>query len=504
MLLSASVGWARSIVPITLRIIHRDLKPANIMLVTQADGRERVKVLDFGIGKVLSETAGSPVSSVMGTPHYASPEQFQLQGRIDARTDIYSLGVVLFQMLTGSLPFEATSVHELIRMHMTVSPPPLRTIRPDAPAAIEQLIERLLAKEPDGRPSRVSEIPLLFDDALNVAKSREQVEAQQEQRQADKEHQPLSSESTERLTPADSPTTYLQPPSQLMDLSAVPDMVKISQVDTAHQGDEPSPSLEQPLQSQTGPLGNPNRMIYVGVGSILILIAGLVAVMLQLMIADSGPIPDTGQPTVEPTGQARLEPSPNLAQSPAVVTALPTGEAKEESGLKPNPPATPPAGDRALNTINGRWVINNNDTVLDTQTGLVWMRKDFRVIEGRFVNGWHEAMGWARKMNDRQYAGHGDWKVPSISEYKSIRDRSAYSAAFERQGEDCYWSRNEIGQWVASYIYMSGEYGGAAVSGDKNNGTNKPGVLYKGKFSVRLVRHAKRWRLEKIVFSFQF
>src|SRR5437660_10033898 len=67
------------------RIIHRDLKPANVMLVKRPDGREQIKVLDFGIAKVLSETAGSPVSQIMGTPHYASPEQFQIGKNIDAR-----------------------------------------------------------------------------------------------------------------------------------------------------------------------------------------------------------------------------------------------------------------------------------------------------------------------------------------------------------------------------------------------------------------------------------
>ncbi len=94
-------------------------------------------------------------------------------------------------------------------------------------------------------------------------------------------------------------------------------------------------------------------------------------------------------------------------------------------------------------------------------------------------------------MNGQQFAGHSDWRVPSISEYKSIRDKTTYPKVFEREGEDCYWSRNEVSAHVASYIYMRGEFGGAAVSGDKNEGTNKPGVLFHGNFSVRLVRSAK-------------
>src|SRR5205085_6697824 len=130
----------------------------------RADGREQVKVLDFGIAK-LAETA-MPVSAPLGTPHYASPEQFQAGGQIDQRADIYSLGVLLYQMLSGALPFQAASVHELIRLQMTALPPPLRKLRPETPLALEQLVNRLLAKDPQQRPQDVAEIPALFERAL--------------------------------------------------------------------------------------------------------------------------------------------------------------------------------------------------------------------------------------------------------------------------------------------------------------------------------------------------
>jgi len=145
-------------------IVHRDLKPANVMLLCRAEGREQVKVLDFGIAK-LAETA-TAVSAPLGTPHYASPEQFQAGGQIDQRADIYSLGVLLYQMLGGELPFQAASVPELIRLQMTALPPPLRKLRPETPLALEQLINRLLAKDPQQRPQDVAEIPALFEQAL--------------------------------------------------------------------------------------------------------------------------------------------------------------------------------------------------------------------------------------------------------------------------------------------------------------------------------------------------
>jgi len=149
-------------------IIHRDLKPSNVMLIQRPDGGEQVKVLDFGIGKVISETTASPVSAVMGTPHYASPEQFRLGGHIDGRADIYSLGVMLYQMLTGALPFEATSVQELLQLQLTALPPPVRKLRPEVPAAVEQLVNSLLAKDPDQRPSRASDLPALIDRAFSA------------------------------------------------------------------------------------------------------------------------------------------------------------------------------------------------------------------------------------------------------------------------------------------------------------------------------------------------
>jgi len=148
-------------------IIHRDLKPSNVMLVKRLDGREQVKVLDFGIAKVISDTAGSLVSQALGTPHYASPEQFRQGGRIDNRADIYSLGVILYQMLTGELPFNASSVHEMIRQHLTEQPPSVRTLRPEIPEAVEQLVSRMLAKEPIMRPGSASEVSDSLELALN-------------------------------------------------------------------------------------------------------------------------------------------------------------------------------------------------------------------------------------------------------------------------------------------------------------------------------------------------
>lgn len=152
----------------TENIVHRDLKPSNVMLHERPDGREQVKVLDFGISKLISDVAGSPVSQMLGTPHYASPEQLQLGCDIDVRADIYSLGVILYQMLTGALPFTANSIHKLIQLHLTAPPPPLRRLRPDAPVAVEKLILSMMAKDPNRRPQCASDVFERFAAAIQA------------------------------------------------------------------------------------------------------------------------------------------------------------------------------------------------------------------------------------------------------------------------------------------------------------------------------------------------
>ncbi len=151
-------------------VVHRDLKPANVMIVQRNDGnkagREVIKVLDFGIGKNLTET-GASVSAVMGTPSYASPEQLQLGGRIDGRSDIYSLGVILYRLLSGRLPFQSGSLSELVQMQLAAMPAPVRSLRPETPAALDELVMQMLAKDQAQRPADALEVARRYDQALS-------------------------------------------------------------------------------------------------------------------------------------------------------------------------------------------------------------------------------------------------------------------------------------------------------------------------------------------------
>jgi serine/threonine protein kinase len=138
-----------------LGIVHRDLKPDNIMLARGRDGADIVKVVDFGIAKAMTGEEGQKVTKtglVVGTPEYMSPEQ--LSGDVlDGRSDIYSLALVYYRMVTGTLPFDADNTQEMMIKRLTDEPRSLGTVRPDlgAPPALEDAIRRALARMPGDR-----------------------------------------------------------------------------------------------------------------------------------------------------------------------------------------------------------------------------------------------------------------------------------------------------------------------------------------------------------------
>jgi serine/threonine-protein kinase len=141
-------------------ITHRDLKPDNIYLVTDAElaGGERVKVLDFGIAKLEVRADGGPrmtslsVSSI-GTPNYMSPEQWHSLAEVDWRTDAYAFGCVAFEMACGRPPFQGESMSDVCAMHLSEPPPVPSSLVPGLPPQLDELVARLLEKEPAQRPT---------------------------------------------------------------------------------------------------------------------------------------------------------------------------------------------------------------------------------------------------------------------------------------------------------------------------------------------------------------
>ena len=140
-------------------IVHRDLKPDNLMLVEDAlaPGGLRVKILDFGIAKLTDPKqrglTKTDTQTVMGTPMYMSPEQCAGAGGVDDRTDVYSLGCVLYQALAGRPPFVAEGAGQLIGMHLFQHPPALSSVASRVPTTVAELVHRLLTKEKTKRPS---------------------------------------------------------------------------------------------------------------------------------------------------------------------------------------------------------------------------------------------------------------------------------------------------------------------------------------------------------------
>jgi serine/threonine-protein kinase len=143
-------------------IVHRDLKPANLFLTHRADGSPTIKVLDFGISKAAlvggEEQALTQTSAVMGSPSYMAPEQLKSSRNVDARTDVWSLGIILHELLTGEVAFKADTVPELYVAILQDAPPPLRQRRRDAPAGLEAIVLRCLEKDPARRFANVGEL----------------------------------------------------------------------------------------------------------------------------------------------------------------------------------------------------------------------------------------------------------------------------------------------------------------------------------------------------------
>jgi serine/threonine-protein kinase len=126
-------------------VIHRDIKPANIMLLKTGG----VKVTDFGIAKAISSSR-TRTGVILGTPNYMSPEQIMGQ-KIDPRSDVFSLGVVFYQLLAGELPFQGDNLSSLLYQITQVKHPALRTFNPRIPVACEQIVDKALAKNLDER-----------------------------------------------------------------------------------------------------------------------------------------------------------------------------------------------------------------------------------------------------------------------------------------------------------------------------------------------------------------
>ncbi len=155
-------------------IVHRDLKPDNVFLVPDPElaSGERVKLLDFGIAKlapISGEVSQTRTGMVMGTPTYMAPEQCRGAGSVDHRADLYSLGCVAYHMMCGQPPFVSDGAGDLIARHLYFKAEPLRSLCPEIPADVDDLVLALLQKEPEARPASAADLVRAIDHLAAVS-----------------------------------------------------------------------------------------------------------------------------------------------------------------------------------------------------------------------------------------------------------------------------------------------------------------------------------------------
>jgi len=157
-----------------LHIVHRDLKPENIMLLAGADGQDQAIVMDFGLAK--ENRAGSGLAKltatgiILGTPEFMSPEQ--IRGKpLDARSDIYALGIVGFEMFTGKLPFQGRNAQEMMIARLRGQPAPLRQYRPDLSSNLEKALMQSMDTNPDNRYADAHQFGLALVETLDASRA---------------------------------------------------------------------------------------------------------------------------------------------------------------------------------------------------------------------------------------------------------------------------------------------------------------------------------------------
>jgi len=316
--------------------VHRDLKPANLFLTHRSDGSECIKVLDFGISKLIAAPAADDVDSgsaptmreltntsqVLGSPPYMSPEQLNSSKHIDQRTDIWALGVTLFELLTKKRPFGGTTLPQMCAAIITQPPADIRAHRKDVPDALAAAIERCLEKDPTKRFRSLAELAVALAPA---------------------------SPSTDRIgrvlgtmPKQEASSSSSSPKTESIEASAI----RILPADLPQRGAPPEPQKEA-VSTAPSPRRSPSSFGRTGVA--LVVLACVVTITIALMIQSRGrqeqEPPDhivvtTTASSSSVSASASTISSSQLALSAA--SAVPqTPSARPSAAATPRPPASP-------------------------------------------------------------------------------------------------------------------------------------------------------------------
>jgi serine/threonine-protein kinase len=292
-------------------VIHRDIKPSNMMLTPQGV----LKLMDFGIARSASERDLTTTGATLGSLYYMSPEQVKAE-TTDARSDLYSVGVSLYEMVTGQRPFQATSDYSILVAHIEQPPKPPIEIRPDLPAGVNDII--LMAMEKD--PARRFQSADSFRTALKSVRSSLGAPPVQ-----------AASASTGPMAPTVTPVPTSQAPTAF----ATQSMQVTPVVPT------PPPSTVLPPVGQYGPeavAANPSnhRGLWMGLGALVVLgVLGLAAVYVPRHSR-------AGAVAEPPASQSSTVPSAAQSSTPATVPPAPDVNANTGADTVPPPPSTPP------------------------------------------------------------------------------------------------------------------------------------------------------------------
>ncbi|MEO8183403.1 MAG: protein kinase [Deltaproteobacteria bacterium] len=333
-------------------IIHRDLKPANLFLAQQAGGSRKIKVLDFGISKTLAaadpKSSGSltRTSSMMGSPLYMSPEQMKSARDVDSRTDIWALGVILYEALTANPPFLGGSIPEISAKILLEDPRPVTELRPNIPKTLSDLVMRALQKQPDKRFANVSELALAL---LPFAPSRARNNVERITRVLEAAGMTKSDFLASVPPPAN---LLLDPdPSGVIEAVAPRNLALGESLGKKKGATLANWGQTQALEAQ-GAARKPQRLL---IGAALGSVGGI-AVLIAVIVHFSGaPTALTPMAAAQPQAAA-LEPAPKAAPAPGAAEAPKVALVPAEDDDEPSPDevklagATAPAKPAALGT----------------------------------------------------------------------------------------------------------------------------------------------------------
>jgi serine/threonine protein kinase len=296
-------------------IIHRDLKPENI-LVQRLKRTDFVKIIDFGIARV-SNPDGLSTTSFVGTPRYMPPEQIKGK-KLDGRADIYALGVILFEMITGRPPIKVEdSDLEYLTLNCTAQPDHLRQVEPGAPEALDRLIAAMIAKEPADRPASMREVAMELDQLSKTAGYRMEI-------------------SGEMTIPPGASTATGSTMRELVSTPVSGDYEQQVRERRAQQSSEPftqeRPASGQHMRDEGSSVSLPVVAIAAGAGAMAVLVAAAVilVIVMSLRGRDEAQAP---QPVRQPPSRVEQPPPPE--------TPIPS-EAEPDAGGTGHPASEPP------------------------------------------------------------------------------------------------------------------------------------------------------------------